>query len=185
MKNGKNVAVIAIIATLLLSVSVLVQAYSVYDVVYLDYQQQEKSQWCWAACGSVILNYIGPSISQTAFCQYVKRNTDDNPAYTYEVQSGLSHWGVSSTLVYSYRTYTAIQSEINTYSRPIYTVWAWAPFGYNGAHALLIDGYDSTSGQYVDYMDPADGDAHYETYTWFKGGTGYNHSWCETLYYFQ
>lgn len=52
MKKKKVAASIAIIATLFLSINIFVQAYSIYDLVYLDYQQQEKSNWCWAACGS-------------------------------------------------------------------------------------------------------------------------------------
>lgn len=167
-------SVLLFMALLFVSVS----AYAYEDYISLDRQTKEQSNWCWAACASTILDYHAQTVSQTSFATYVLNSPSNFSATTIQVKNGLSHWGVSSTHVTSYVSYDVIRAEINTYSRPIYAKWTWTE---GGGHAVVIDGYCTDSVNYVDYMDPDDGAAHFATYTWVVGGSGYDHTWDQTL----
>lgn len=142
---------------------------------------QEKSNWCWAASSQSILRYFGTSVTQTQFVNYVKNSTraPNLTASDAEAKSGLSHWRVSSTQTTSYLPFSTIISEIYTYNRPIYAGWSWTS---GGGHALVLDGYEDDTTDYVEYMDPGDGGFHMATYSWFKGGSSYDHVWDGTLY---
>lgn len=135
----------------------------------------------WAATGECILDYFGESVSQTEFAAFVK---DEDPppneaATDSEVKNGLNHWGGSGTLKTSYLSFSSIMSEIYSNERPIYAGWSWSS---GGGHAVVLDGYDDDTTDYVEYMDPDDGAFHQSTYSWFKGGSSYNHVWDGTIY---
>jgi hypothetical protein len=174
----KPTAIVLMVLLIIFGMSAVVYAYSMEDYIVIDGQTQAQSNWCWAACASSILDYYSSSVTQTTFVTYVRGSAVNFPATPQEVKDGLAYWGVSSVLSSAYLSFDGIRAEINTYSRPIYSNWKWAT---SGGHAVLIDGYCIDSGNYVDYMDPQDGNFHYSSYTWVVGGSGYNHTWDQTL----
>lgn len=180
MKIRRYIIMGSIIITILCFVSLSIYAYPVDDFVDIDYQQQTYSNICWAACGSVILNYYGHSISQFTFDVVVKNGFENEAATLSEVKEGLAYFDVGCTLIYSYLSHSSICTQIYG-NRPIFAGWSWNYYPYGG-HAIVIDGYDTSFGNYVNYMDPADGEGYYELYSWFKGGIGYDHTWFGTLY---
>lgn len=150
--------------------------------------RQENTNWCWAACSISILRYYGKDagISQCTFVKWVKSPfyCPNEPAYCYEVQSGLAHWGVCSDHTGSL-PFSTIIAETYTSRRPIIALWMW-----NGAdigHFVAPEGYDDDfSGQdYVYYMEPVDGSLRCATYAWFAGlpGANSNHTWVESIYH--
>lgn len=178
-KKGIISGALALVLTMLFTAQVF--AYPLTDAVSINGVTQEKTNWCWAACSQSILSYFGTSVTQTAFVNYVKNSTTapNLTATDAEAKSGLSHWGVSSTQTTSYLSFSTIISEIYNNNRPIYAGWSWTA---GGGHALVLDGYDDDTTDYVEYMNPGDGGFHQATYTWFKGGSSYDHVWDGTLY---
>jgi len=174
----KPTTIVWTILLVVFGLSTSAHAYSMEDCLVVDAQTQERSNWCWAANASSILDYYSLSVSQSSFVTYIKGGAVNLPASPQEVRNGLAHWGVSSVLSSTYLSFDGIRAEINSYSRPIYSNWKWAS---GGGHAVLIDGYGTNSGNCVDYMDPQDGAFHYTGYTWFVGGAGFDHTWDQTL----
>jgi hypothetical protein len=156
-----------------------VQAYPVYDSINIGHQVQSQSNWCWAACASTILDYYSISVSQSAFVTYVKGSPINVQASELDVKNGLAHWNVYSAVTTTSMPFSGVMSEIYS-SRPIFAAWSWLGGG-SGGHAVLIDGYSDETTDYVDYMDPADGNYYFTTYTWFVGGSGYDHVWDGTV----
>lgn len=157
-------------------------AYPLSYAIDVNGVAQQKSNWCWAATGECILDYFGKPVSQTDFAIFVKgKNPPPNElAFDSDVKRGLEQWGVSGTLTSSYLSFSTIITEIYNNERPIYSGWTWSS---GGGHAVVIDGYNDNNGtQYVDYMNPNDGAFHQSTYSWFKGGSSYDHVWDGTIY---
>lgn len=144
--------------------------------------KQEKTNWCWAACASSILNYYGKKVSQTDFVKKVKGNVVDEGATDSAVQSGLENWGVNGKLLADYILYSTVCSQI-TSDKPIYAGWSWTS---GGGHAVVICGFTNTTTNpnKITYMDPLDGKRHTMTFASFKGGANYDHVWDGTIYDF-
>jgi len=147
---------------------------------------QNKTNWCWAACGEAILQYFGnTNVYQQDFVYYVKGgDLSNNPADFDEITSGLSHWNVSSTYTNSTYSFNNIETDIYNYQRPILIRWAWK----NGdgsladiGHVMIICGYNSYDAS-VFYMDPNSYQLEYDTYTYMVNAT--DHSWTHTMYSF-
>lgn len=179
MKKGiTRCTFVVLVLALLVTQALAAEPFGAVDIPKV---QQAKSNWCWAACGESIARYYGNSITQATFAQQVKGNTLNVTAADSEVQSGLEHWGISGTLVQDSVAFSTISSNIKA-GNPLYAGWSWSS---GGGHALVLDGYDSTSvTNSVEYMDPGDGAFHVSTYTSFKGGDSYNHVWDGTIYNF-
>ncbi len=43
-------------------------------------KEQEKDNWCWAACAQMLGNYYGNTLSQSNICQYIKGSIVDQTA---------------------------------------------------------------------------------------------------------
>jgi len=177
-KKGKLIgALLVLIAVFVFSSAVF--AYPGADYVSVPNVKQQYSNWCWAGVSNSILTYYGKSVSQCTFVTYVKGSCVNVGATVTESQTGLSHWGVSSTRTNTSLAYSTIITEIYNYNRPIFAAWEWYS---GGGHALLIKGYDITD-DYVSYMDPWDGYTHTMTYSQFLGGPSYDHKWYDSLYH--
>ncbi len=179
-KQHKFVALLIAIVFCLCSTTV-VQAYQLYILLDLDYQNQvsTKDNWCWATDASVTLDYFGISATQYQFCYATFGTYEDRTTDIWHVQYGFSQYSVSSTKLYDTITYTTIKSNIS-YSRPIIV---HQDVTGEGGHAVLVDGYDTTYGDYVMYMNPHnDGPttAHYVSYNYFLENA--NYEWWYTLY---
>lgn len=142
-------------------------------------EAQQRSNWCWAASDVSILDYFGETVTQREVAIAVKGSVVNQGGTDAEAQDGLDNWGVTSTRTASSLSFSSIKNEIYVHERPIYSGWSW---NSGGGHAVVIDGYDEGSKNYVEYMDPLDGSHYTETYTWFKGGSSSDHVWDGTLY---
>jgi hypothetical protein len=174
--KSRKLTMVVIILTMILACQSLVYAYPASWLLDVEEVQQEKSRWCWAASSVCCLHYFGVYwATQSLFCGCVFGSTEDRGATVEDIQFGLSCFNYASTVTYSYLTYSTIKSETYTYKRPFIAAW-YRPYPLGG-HAVVPCGYDDDTTDYVYYMDPGNGAIHESTFTWFKGGTGYDHTW--------
>ena len=81
MKGKRILFVLLFIFIILISSTSVVFAYSSTAWLNLTYQNQAKSLWCWADCGSVIVNHNQPpTCSQYGFCYNTFGNYDNQGA---------------------------------------------------------------------------------------------------------
>lgn len=182
-QHKRIVAVLLLTTLMLLGVVGQVLAYPAEWCLGVPNAHQEQGNWCWAASSVSILGYYGKNVGQCQFVGWVKGTSPNCPNQTAtdsEAQRGLAHWGVCSTLTTSSLSFNTIIAETYNNSRPIYVGWSWRD-GRDGGHALVCDGYSVDAGQYVYYMDPADGAHHFADYSWFVDAAG-QHIWDGSLY---
>lgn len=162
-----------------LSFSSIIYAYPTSFSLSVPKELQSKSNWCWAASAVSVLKEIGTTATQSGFSNIVKGNsTNNDTATTLEVKNGLSAYGRTSTRVTSSLSFSAIQAETYTSSRPI-----WFGIIYKsgaGGHAGVIGGFDSSVGNYVEVMDPAIGNYSIVEYNYLVNNG--NYQWTDTLY---
>lgn len=157
--------------------------------------EQEQSNWCWAASAQATLEYYGQNVAQCEIVNWGWGRTDccakpsssdcDKGGYVGSTPNNpgkdvLGHWGVNSTYVGSALPQATVVSEIDS-GRPIEIIWTLSlcPLAIcDGAHALVVLGY-AMNGQYLDYLDPTDGEYHRDTYT--RVMAAYPHTWTESF----
>lgn len=142
---------------------------------------QETSQWCWAASGQMIMNYLGAT-KVTQCDQANKRlgRTDccNSPVPSACVQPG---WPEMEKYGFAYTTYngalpwSSLVSEIDA-GRPVAFAWGWTG---GGGHMMVASGYlVSRAGNYVYMNNPSpvgSGDQYYITYSEYVSGTDHVH----------
>lgn len=166
---------------ILVMTSVVSYAYPSAASLNVPNKLQERSLWCWDASSVSILGKYGKTVSQSSFCTTVKGFIVNETATDSEAQSGLNTDGLSSSYTASSIAFNSIISNVYTNKKPMYAGWTWSS---GGGHAMVIDGYNITTDNYVSYMDPGDGTHHTSTYTFYEGGSGYDHVWDGTIYNF-
>ena len=124
-------------------------------------QDQEESEWCWAAvAASIALHYSGSS--PWTQCKVAEAELNEKKCCQKPVPSACNRrWRLHSTLrttqnLSRYTTrreaFAVIQQEINN-GRPLCARIGWK--GSISGHFVLIDGYDESSGtQFVMVRDP-------------------------------
>lgn len=152
--------------------------------------EQEKTNWCWAACMQSILDYNGTTVSQCEEANWLfssnnccNLNACNSGATPGEQQDVLDHWGLSSDLDYSTLTWNELKNEIDA-GQPVSIGFSWCT---TGGHSLIIAGFCETGGtspsQLVLYMDPWFGEGYnLATYDWVVGGCPGDHEWYRTIY---
>ena len=155
-----------------------VHAYPTLDTINILVTHQEKSNWCWAACGKAVVNYYGNNITQSNFSMAVKNNSSNNSTATIgEICNGLSHWNIHNESFYGTLGFDAIRANIYYQNRPIIIRWQWKT---GGGHVVVIKGYNESETQYVIYMDPLCYSIQFESYTSFVEDS--SKEWSHTIY---
>ena len=175
---------------------------SQYSYLICPLQIQAHSEWCWAATGASVLDFLNLPQTQCAIVDYVRNITDacGNPEFNWtdpvaneaiqalygpppSVSDLMAHFGAPCTGQASALTYAELQTEINA-GRPFIVNWAWAS---GGGHILVGCGWDTTLGQEVSLMDPWPNEGFKVVdYTWLCSGTDSaedpaSHAWDWTL----
>jgi hypothetical protein len=142
---------------------------------------QQQSNWCWAASGQMIMNYLGAT--QESQCDEANRRfgrTDCcvNPSST---SCNIGGWPEFDKYGFTFSTYGAalpwssLVSEINA-NRPVAFSWHWTG---GGGHMMVARGYLVSNN--VDYVDvnnpwaPNVGDQYYTTYSDYVSGSDHTH----------
>ncbi|RJQ78243.1 hypothetical protein D5S17_13485 [Pseudonocardiaceae bacterium YIM PH 21723] len=119
--------------------------------------KQEQDQWCWAASGLSIAQYLGKggNVSQNQFCNlsrgYSQNGQCPNEAGYFDwVQKGYRAIGLGAgTVAGDKLSFDTVKQEIDG-NRPIETGIYWTS---GGGHAQVIYGYDAASTK-LSYGDP-------------------------------
>lgn len=157
----KKKKIILLTCTILLLMSIISSAKPTMGAIPIAKEDQERSNWCWAACGVTVLDYYDNNVSQSTFVKKVKGEIVNETGYLSEIQDGLSYWDLSSKKTGTLSLDT-IEDEIYYRKRPI--IGAMVP----NAHSVVVDGYDLEGNGYVEYMDPDGGVYKLVTYDKFN-----------------
>ncbi|GAA1219671.1 hypothetical protein GCM10009665_07180 [Kitasatospora nipponensis] len=146
-------------------------------------QQQQNSNWCWAASGDTIASWFGYDYSQNQFCnaafgRSINSTCPNSQAALDDVQNALSYIGINpGRYVNGYLYYSTVQSEINN-NRPVESRIQWSS---GGGHMEVLYGYD-TSSNWVYWGDPWPSDTRYNwaSYSYYVSNNSF--SWTHSLY---
>lgn len=154
-----------------------------WKTLNIGMQQQQNSNWCWAASGDTIASWFGYTYSQNQFCDAAfGRSTDsscpNSQAALDNVQNALSWIGINpGNYVTGYLYYSTVQNEINS-NRPVETRIQWSS---GGGHMEVLYGYD-TGNNWVYWGDPWPSDNRYNwaDYNYYVSNSSF--SWTHSLY---
>ncbi|MCG6499409.1 papain-like cysteine protease family protein [Kitasatospora sp. A2-31] len=154
-----------------------------YKKLNITMQQQQQSNWCWAASGNTIATWFGYSYSQNQFCnaafgRAINSSCPNDQATLGDVQNGLSWIGINpGSYVNGYLRYSTVQTEVNA-DRPIETRIQWSS---GGGHMHVVYGYD-TSNNWVYWGDPWPSNYRYNwaDYNYYVSNGTF--SWTHSLY---
>jgi len=149
-------------------------------------QDQTQTQWCWAATAVGMSLFYNPSstwtqcslvnreLGQTTCCQDGSSAVCNRPWY---LQNALQTTGNLVQWVAGAASFADVQQEINA-KRPLAARIGWSG---GGGHFVVLDGYDTTAGQYLSVQDPWYG---HSTYSYLAFQTAYQGSgeWTHSYY---
>ncbi|MFI5531693.1 papain-like cysteine protease family protein [Kitasatospora sp. NPDC051853] len=149
----------------------------------LTMQQQQQTNWCWAASGNTIATYYGYTYSQNQFCnaafnRSVNSSCPNNQATLGNVQTALRYIGINpGSYVTGYLRYSTVQTEIDA-NRPVETRIQWSS---GGGHMHVLYGYD-TGNNWVYWGDPWPSSYRYNwaDYNYYVNNDTF--SWTHSLY---
>ncbi|MFF2657749.1 papain-like cysteine protease family protein [Kitasatospora sp. NPDC058032] len=154
-----------------------------YKTLDITMQQQQQTNWCWAASGNTIATFYGYNYSQNQFCNAAFGRSGssacpNSQATLGDVQNGLSRIGISpGSYVTGYLRYSTVQTEVNA-DRPVETRIQWSS---GGGHMHVVYGYD-TGNNWVYWGDPWPSNYRYNwaDYTYYVSNGTF--SWTHSLY---
>ncbi|RJQ78193.1 hypothetical protein D5S17_13495 [Pseudonocardiaceae bacterium YIM PH 21723] len=146
--------------------------------------KQEQNQWCWAASGLSIAQYLGKgtNITQNQFCN-LSRGLSQNgqcpnqAGYLQWVQTGYRAIGLGAGTTGAALSTAQVQTEI-TANRPFETAIYWTA---GGGHAQVVYAYNASS-QTMSYGDPWPASPTYAEMTYNSYKSNGQFRWAETLY---
>lgn len=161
-------------------------------------EQQEKTNWCWAATSVVVAKYYGKTtiylsqggilvpVTQSNHALKTQGSTNNNTRNITDIQSDfLNCYNISSS--YTANSLSTGDTTSQLYSNtPVYIRQQWAG-GTNG-HAVLITGYITAAAQFR-VMDPLTGGHLYHTYSTLTSAypdplSNVTGTWTHTIYNF-
>jgi len=124
---------------------------------------QPKSNWCWAACSTMVINYfIEPDADVMDVGYYIDGN-GNNPQEFSDIVACLTHWEVDGSLTNPLSENQA-QQEIDDYD-PFIVGWY---YNFGGGHVVTIYGYESNQWYIADPMPVNQGNLHQATWNWIQ-----------------
>jgi hypothetical protein len=127
--------------------------------------KQEQTQWCWAACADMTLDYYGNAgvaqcdfanwlFGQSGCCTIPTSSLCNRPCQVQDVSRVYTNWNIQSSLIQSNVAFSTLESEIIK-SRPVEVAYAWT--GGGGHVALVIQTSIINNRPVVRVNDPAYG----------------------------
>lgn len=141
---------------------------------------QQQSNWCWAASGDMIMDYLGATrVTQCdeANKRFGRTDCCTNPSSD---ACNVGGWPEFDKYGFSFSTtgtlsWSSLVNEINN-NRPVAFSWGWTG---GGGHMMVARGYLTSGG--VNYVDvnnpwaPNVGDQYYTTYSNYVSGSDHVH----------
>ena len=154
-----------------------------YKKLNITMQQQQQTNWCWAASGNTIATWFGYSYSQNQFCnaafgRSIDSSCPNSQASLADVQNGLDWIGINpGSYVTGYLRYSTVQSEVDA-NRPVETRIQWSS---GGGHMHVLYGYD-TGNNCVYWGDPWPSNYRYNWADYWYYVNNDTFSWTHSLY---
>ncbi len=146
-------------------------------------QEQQNSNWCWAASGNTIASWFGRNYTQNQFCNAAFGRPQGSSCGNWQatlgdVQSAFDWMGINpGNYVSGYLRYSTLQSEIGV-GRPVEARIEW---NSGGGHMHVLYGYD-TSRHWVYWGDPWPSNYRYNwaDYDYYVSNDSF--TWTHSLY---
>jgi hypothetical protein len=139
---------------------------------------QEQSNWCWAATGEMVMGYFGTQVRQCdevktekglsnccGFPHFAMQYLTDQKMNCQGCNCGGSppygSYGHSGTSSATALTWAQLQVQFATDNKPISFAWNWCG---GGAHVLVAFGYTTAGGNQVWVMDPESAEPYLVSY---------------------
>ncbi len=141
--------------------------------------RQRQSNWCWAACTQMVLNYHGLYVSQEQVVARIYGGLVDQPAGEYEIREALSGWAPNVRGGSSYIYCESGLNSINEITQNLAYKWPLIvglqnPNGGVG-HAYVLtaiyysmDGYNNTVPDKVVLRDPWPSSYSRQEMSWYE-----------------
>jgi hypothetical protein len=141
---------------------------------------QQTSQWCWAASGQMIMDYLGAS--RVTQCDQANRRFNRTDCCNSPTPSAciVGGWPEFEKYGFSYNTtgalsWSSLVNEINN-NRPVAFSWGWTG---GGGHMMVARGYAVTRTDNLVHVSdpwaPNVGDEYYITYSEYVSGSDHVH----------
>jgi hypothetical protein len=133
-------------------------AYTLYqDPLPVDLLPQQQDEWCWAASGQMIMNYLGASVSQCDEANQLGGRSDccNSPtpaACDFPGWPQFANYGFSSASVNDALSWNDLWTQFDSHRSPVAFSWDWTG---GGAHMMVAIGCKVVAGQqYVTINNP-------------------------------
>lgn len=140
---------------------------------------QEQSQWCWAACAEMCIQYFGGSVQQCEIANFIKTRNDccvspsssacNESCRLNDVARIFTNWGIRCNPLTTQVSFADLVSEINA-SRPVEVGLDW--IGGGGGHLVIVRGYNTQDGRSFVQVNDADDTTGWATYESLRNGFG-------------
>ena len=127
----------------------------------IEYQHQEQTRWCWAACMQMVLQASGIDVTQCAMaaaawnrtdCCTTPYSDDCNKALdVVQISAEWTRYDHISNYVAAEVPFTTARDGIRD-QQPIEAGLMWT--GVSRGHAVVIVGYSEVDGEYLIVLDP-------------------------------
>ena len=178
-----------------------VSAYPAYHFLNVPVVTQPKTNWCWAACGACVVQYVKNSTTTTPyhFSYAVQHNYANVTKSLEEIPDGLEFYNISSSIYQNTTTISNGSLTVNalSYSSVANYIYANRPLIcgrvqyaiLNGelhegtGHVVVVEGYFNDDGvNTLSIMDPAQSTMQTMAYSVFKkSSTYYMYYWKESI----
>lgn len=157
----KRLTFTIIIAIILVCTALSVSAILGMYVIDSPSVSQGAMDWCWAADGTSVANYLGKNISIENFVITVKGQLVNEGGSYSDIQDGLSSYNINSTFGY---TFSMGDIATQIYSKKPLIAGVAYKYDYNQGHYYVIDGYNTAYDE-VRLMDSAIGDHYWQLHS--------------------
>ncbi|WP_307856591.1 papain-like cysteine protease family protein [Catenulispora pinistramenti] len=183
-RHFRAAAALAAVLSLLTFVAVPAASASTANQLNISMQQQQASNWCWAASGDTVAAFYGHDYSQNQFCDMAFGNNTNESCANDEAsladdQTAFSTIGISpGNYITGYLYYSAVIREIDA-GRPVMARIQWSS---GGGHMEVLYGYDQSQ-NWVYWGDPWPSDDRYNwgDYNYYVSNNSFE--WTHSLDY--
>jgi hypothetical protein len=129
----------------------------------IDWVEQEKSEWCWAACARMVLSMFEEDVPQcdvasflreTNCCSLANEDICNQGCNRQDILDIYNNFGVTATFLDDTVSFSKVRKEIRDRGQPVEACIEWDE---GGAHVVIVFGCSlEGSVRYVKVHDPYD-----------------------------
>ncbi|WP_289138407.1 C39 family peptidase [uncultured Brevibacillus sp.] len=149
--------------------------------IKINYQSQEKSQWCWAAVSVMLLDVFGIKMTQSQYAQYANGHTQNVTIMDFEFRDALEGKGITGKMTPGPATPAQIKASIDR-KEPVVVFQKFKRTGVG--HLVIINGYFEKPGDnnlYLWINNPSKQVGVQDWYTYEEMKTDKSIQWTQSL----